>query len=65
MKQKKFEHKIKSVEPGSIAQELELEPGDVLLAVNGETIEDIFDYHYLINEEYLELLVRKADGEEW
>ena len=65
MKQKKLEHKIKAVEPDSIAQELELEPGDVLLEINGEKVEDIFDYHYLINEEYLELLVRKANGEEW
>lgn len=65
MKQKKLEHKIKTVEPGSIAWELELEPGDTLLEINGEKIEDIFDYHYLINEEYLELLVRKANGEEW
>ena len=65
MKRKISEHKIKSIEPGSIAQELELEPGDVLLTVNGEPVEDIFDYHYLINEEYLELVVRKADGEEW
>lgn len=65
MKRKISEHKIKSIEPGSIAQELELEPGDVLLTVNGEPVEDIFDYHYLINEEYLELVVRKTDGEEW
>ena len=65
MKKKIFEHKIQAVEPGSIGAELELEPGDVLLSVNGEQVEDIFDYHYLTNEEYLELLVRKADGEEW
>ena len=59
------EHVIKSIEPGSIAEELELEPGDVLVAVNGQPVKDVFDYHYLINEEYLEILVRKADGEEW
>ncbi len=58
-------HVIASVEPGSIAEELELEPGDILLEVNGNRIEDVFDYHYLMNEEYVELLVRKADGEEW
>ena len=59
------EHVIKTIEPGSIAEELELEPGDVLVAVNGQPVKDVFDYHYLINEEYLEILVRKADGEEW
>ncbi|HIZ79703.1 MAG TPA: PDZ domain-containing protein, partial [Candidatus Lachnoclostridium stercorigallinarum] len=40
-------HKISSVEPGSIAEELELAPGDVLLTINGREIEDIFDYEYL------------------
>ncbi len=58
-------HVIAGVEPGSIAEELELEAGDVLLEINGNKIEDAFDYHYLMNEEYVELLVRKADGEEW
>ena len=58
-------HVIASVEPGSIAEEMELEAGDILLEINGNKIEDVFDYHYLMNEEYVELLVRKADGEEW
>ena len=65
MKKKNFEHKIRTVLPGSIAEELELEPGDVLLAVNDHEIEDVFDYHYYTNEEYLTVLVRKPDGEEW
>ena len=58
-------HVIASVEPGSIADELELEAGDILLKINGNIIEDVFDYHYLMNEEDVELLVRKANGEEW
>ena len=58
-------HVIASVEPGSIADELELEAGDILLKINGNIIEDVFDYHYLMNEEYVELLICKADGEEW
>lgn len=62
---KKAEHKIKEIVPGSIAQELELEPGDVLVSVNGEQIEDVFDYHYYMNDEYVTVLVRKPDGEEW
>lgn len=62
---KKIEHRIKEIVPGSIAEELELEPGDVILAVNGQEIEDVFDYHYYTNEEYLTVLVQKADGEEW
>ena len=62
---KNKEHIIRQIEPGSIAEELELAPGDVLVSVNGQSIEDIFDYRYLINEEYLEILIRRPDGEEW
>lgn len=62
---KETRHVIKRVLPGSIAEELELEPGDELLSVNGQQIEDVFDYHYLINDEYLEILIRKSDQEEW
>ena len=58
-------HEICQVLPGSIAEEMGLEPGDVLLSMNGSPVEDVLDYQYLGNEEYLELLVRKADGEEW
>ncbi|MCM1172420.1 MAG: DUF512 domain-containing protein [Clostridium sp.] len=61
----KYEHKIKAVYPGSIAEELEIEAGDVLLAINKEAVSDVFDYRYLINDEYIEVLIRKADGEEW
>lgn len=58
-------HKIKSIVPGSIAEELSLSPGDKLLRINGKKIADIFDYHYLVNDEYLNLLVQKSSGEEW
>ena len=59
------EHIIYKVTPGSIAEELEIEAGDVLVSVNGNEIEDVFDFHYAVNDEYLEILIRKADGEEW
>ena len=58
-------HIISKVTAGSIAEQLELEPGDCLLAINGQKIEDVFDYHYLVNDEYLLVLVQKTDGEEW
>lgn len=62
---KKKEHIVYKVEADSIAAEMEIEPGDVLLSINGKEIEDVFDYHYLIHDEYLEVLIRKPDGEEW
>lgn len=58
-------HIIDKIEPGSIAEEMELEPGDALISINGKEIEDVFDYHYLIHDEYLEVVIEKADGEPW
>ena len=58
-------HLIKTVAAGSIAEEMEIEPGDCLLYVNEKEIKDVFDYHYAVNDEYLVLLIRKPDGEEW
>lgn len=62
---KKKGHLIKSVDPGSIAEELELEAGDSVLTIDGEEIEDIFDYEYMINSECITMVVRKKNGEEW
>ena len=62
---KKTEHIIKKVDEGSIAWEMEIEPGDILLKINDEEIEDIFDYQFMIQEEYIEVLVKKPNGEEW
>ena len=62
---KKSLHVISRVLPGGIGEELELEAGDILVSVNGQSIEDVFDYRYLMNDEYVELLVRKKNGEEW
>ncbi len=56
---------IKEVLEGSIAEEMEIEPGDVLLSVNGQKIRDVFDYRFYVKDEFLEILIRKADGEEW
>ena len=51
--------------PGSIGEELELEPGDVLLTIDGEEIEDIFDYDYMTDSESFVMTVQKKNGEEW
>ncbi len=65
MTMKKKAHIIKEIEIGSIAEELELSPGDELISINGTPIHDVLDYHYLIKEEELTVLVKKPDGEEW
>ena len=63
---KKLEgHPISKVDPGSIGEELELEPGDRVLTINGNPVEDIFDYEYYVNSPSMTMVVRKANGEEW
>ena len=58
-------HKITKVLPDSIAEELGIQTGDFLLSVNGEAIEDIFDYQFLVNDEEILILIEKPNGEEW
>lgn len=58
-------HKIIDVQKGSIAEELELEKGDILLQINGTEIVDVIDYIEWMADDRLGILIRKADGEEW
>lgn len=58
-------NRIKSVEKDSIAEELEIEPGDILLSIDGVPIVDIIDYMFLTNDESLEMEIQKPDGEIW
>lgn len=58
------ENVIIKVEKGSIAEELGIEPGDVLKAINGKPVLDVFDYRYLINDEYIELTIKTKQGGE-
>ena len=62
MVMKKTQHVVKQIEYGSIAQEMGIEPGDCLVAVNGQEIQDIFDYRYLVQDDYIEVLVRRQTG---
>jgi len=56
---------ILKIEKKSIAEELGIEAGDWLISINDIAIVDIFDYRLCCREEYLEVLVEKADGEQW
>lgn len=62
---KEYMHIIDKVALGSIAEELGIEAGDVLVEINGNKIEDVFDYQYYTQDEYIEVLIRKPSGEEW
>ena len=58
-------HVIKSVAKGSIAEELEIEPGDKLMSIDGNEIKDVLDYRYYINAEEFTMVIEKQNGEEW
>ena len=61
---KKHKHIVSSVIQGSIAEEMGLEKGDAILEINGNEIEDIFDYQFYSQDEELQVLVLTKDGEE-
>ena len=56
---------IVSIESGSIADELGLQPGDCLVRVNGEQVNDLVDYLIEEPNELLQVEVERADGELW
>lgn len=58
-------HKVKEVLPGSIAQELEIIPGDRVIAIDDNIIRDMFDYYYYEKNENIEVLVETTEGEQY
>ena len=54
--------RIAGVTPEGLADDLGLQPGDELLAINDHPLRDVIDVQFYSAEEYLELLVRR-DGE--
>ncbi len=55
---------VKAVVPGGIGEELGFEPGDILLSIDSQIIEDVLDYYYLCEKESLTLQILTKDGEE-
>ena len=58
-----MQQKIKDVVPGGIGEELGLEAGDILLSIDEQPIEDVLDYYFLVNGEYITLQILTKDGE--
>ena len=57
---------ICGVSPGTIAAELELEPGDRVMRVNGRVVRDYLDFRFqTAGETDLTIDVRKSTGEDW
>lgn len=50
---------ITAVEPGSVADDIGLQAGDELLAINDNAVEDVIDVQFYSADETLELLIRR------
>jgi len=59
----KNEAVVKSVFPDSIAMDAGIEPGDIIVSVDGNEFKDILDFKFLTSDEYYVIEVLKQDGE--
>lgn len=50
---------------GSIAREVEIEKGDVILTINGRTVKDVLDYYFHAHDEFLSIGLLKPGGDHW
>ena len=55
--------KVSKTEKNSIAEELGLEQGDILLSVDDVAMKDFLDYQFLCKSELLTLKIQKNNGE--
>jgi NifB/MoaA-like Fe-S oxidoreductase len=56
---------IEGIKANSIAGEVDLNPGDKLVKINGQVLNDYVDYKFLVADNYLELEVIKSSGQYW
>ncbi len=56
-------HKITAVLPESIAEQLEIVPGDELVSINGQTVVDWIDYEAFCCCEEMNLVIRRGEEE--
>ena len=54
---------VSGCEPGSIAEEVGIEKGDMLLSVNGCDVKDVLEYRFLCADTEVSLEIKKANGE--
>ena len=54
---------VSDVLEGSIAEELEISKGDIILSIDGEKMQDMIDYKFLCKNELITLEIQKTDGE--
>ena len=55
---------VNSIEPNSIAEELEIQPKDEIISIDGIQPKDLLDYKFQISSETIDLHIKRASGEE-
>ena len=55
---------VAKIKEGSIADEIGLQPGDKILAVNDMPVTDIIDFSFATADEEIDLLIETTDGEQ-
>lgn len=63
MSKKKIDVAVSAIEKGSIAEELGIELGDILVGINGREVLDLLDYMDFMLNEKLQIEFRRSDGE--
>ncbi|RMH61031.1 MAG: DUF512 domain-containing protein [Calditrichaeota bacterium] len=53
---------ITAIKPGSIAEELEIRPGDKLISINNKAIRDRLDYRFYMSDEEIDVVI-EHEGE--
>ena len=56
---------IEDIIVGSIADELGINSGDILISINGIVVKDVIDYKYLISDDYIIMKIQNPSGEIW
>lgn len=56
---------IENVKKDSIAEEMGIETGDIILSINGNEIKDIIDYKFNISDDYIVVEILKQNEEIW
>ena len=60
-----MKNRISRVYKGSIAEEVDIKPGDYLTKINEKDVNDILDYKFLSSDENIILEIEKENGEAW
>jgi len=54
---------VSDIKSNSIAQELEIEKGDIILSIDSNSMQDLIDYNFLIKNDIVTIEVQKKSGE--